>query len=47
MGGKNRKVSIDDYVMGAVIIYTDIIQLFIKLVKLLQELNEKENNKKK
>lgn len=35
LGGKKREVALDDYVMGAVILYVDIIGLFLKLLQLL------------
>jgi FtsH-binding integral membrane protein len=34
MGGKRNNLSLDNYVMGAMIIYVDIISLFIKLLKI-------------
>jgi FtsH-binding integral membrane protein len=35
LGGKNKSLSLDNYVLGAIIIYVDIIQLFIKILRLL------------
>jgi FtsH-binding integral membrane protein len=35
MGGKNKELSLDDYILGAVILYVDIIQLFLKILQLL------------
>ena len=37
LGGKKKSVSLDDYALGAVIIYTDIIQLFLQILKVLGE----------
>ena len=33
-GGGQHKLDIDDYVIGAMLIYTDIIMLFLELLKL-------------
>lgn len=35
LGGKNKELSLDDYVLGSVILYTDIIALFMKILQLL------------
>lgn len=35
MGGKNRELTLDNYVMGAMILYVDIIGLFLKILQLL------------
>jgi FtsH-binding integral membrane protein len=35
MGGKRYEVDIDDYILGAIILYTDIIMLFLYLLQLL------------
>lgn len=40
VGSKKRKLSIDDYVIGAMILYIDIIQLFIYLLLILSEVNK-------
>jgi FtsH-binding integral membrane protein len=37
MGGKRYEVDIDDYIIGAVILYTDIITIFIYLLQLFGE----------
>ena len=34
-GGRKHQLDVDDYVIGAMIIYTDIIMLFLELLKLL------------
>lgn len=34
MGGKRNNLTLDNYVMGAMMIYMDIISLFIKLLKI-------------
>ena len=35
MGGKNRELTLDNYVMGAMILYVDIIGLFLKILRIL------------
>ena len=35
MGGKKKELTLDNYVMGAMILYVDIIGLFLKLLQLL------------
>jgi FtsH-binding integral membrane protein len=35
LGGKNKELTLDDYVLGSIIIYTDIISLFLKLLQIL------------
>ena len=37
LGGKKKSLSLDNYALGAVIIYTDIIQLFLQILKVLGE----------
>ena len=37
MGGKRYELSLDNYVFGAVMLYVDIIELFLKLLRLLGE----------
>lgn len=34
MGGKRYAIEIDDYIVGAVILYTDIITIFIYLLQI-------------
>ena len=36
-GGGQHKLDIDDYVIGAMLIYTDIIMLFLELLKLFSQ----------
>ncbi len=35
MGGKRNGLTLDNYAMGAMMIYMDIISLFLKLLKIL------------
>lgn len=37
MGKFGSSLSIDDYIMGAMMLYIDIIQLFIQILKILSE----------
>lgn len=41
MGGKNKELSLDNYILGSVILYVDIIGLFLKLLQLLGDKKEK------
>lgn len=38
MGGKEEEIDLDDYIIGAIMIYLDIIIIFLKLLTLLKEL---------
>ena len=42
MGDKKRKVRLDNYVMGAAIIYMDIISLFLKILQILGDKKKKD-----
>jgi FtsH-binding integral membrane protein len=35
LGGKNASLSLDNYVLGAIIIYIDIVQMFLQILKIL------------
>lgn len=37
IGGKTFKLSMDDYVVGALILYIDIIQMFLYILQLLSK----------
>lgn len=41
LGGKNKELSLDNPIMGAMILYVDIVSLFLKLLELLGEKKEK------
>jgi len=43
MGNDRRKIGLDDYVMGAMVIYLDVIRIFLEILKFL---NSMENDKK-
>ncbi len=34
LGGRHKQLQLDDYILGATIIYVDIISLFLKLLRL-------------
>lgn len=38
MGNKKHSLSVDDYILGAILIYLDIIMIFLYLIKLLDAL---------
>ena len=38
MGNKNRKLSVDDYIIGALLLYTDILMIFLYVLEILQNL---------
>lgn len=35
LGGKNKELTLDNHILGSVILYVDIIGLFLKLLQLL------------
>lgn len=35
LGGRHRQLSLDDHILGAIILYVDIISLFLKILQLL------------
>jgi protein lifeguard len=35
IGGKNKELALDDFILGSVILYTDIISLFLKILQIL------------
>jgi FtsH-binding integral membrane protein len=35
MGGRNKSLTLDNYVLGSVILYIDIVQLFLQILKIL------------
>lgn len=39
VGGKKHELQLDDYILGAMILYLDIIYLFLEVLKLLQRFN--------
>ena len=41
LGGKNKELTLDNYVMGAMLLYVDIIGLFIKILQLTGERKKK------
>lgn len=47
VGGSSRKLDIDDYIIGAMSIYLDILNLFLKILKILDKISKSENKNKK
>ena len=41
MGGKKYELGIDDYIYGALILYIDIIGLFLEILRIMSKLSEK------
>ena len=39
VGDKERGLSVDDYIIGALSLYIDIIRIFLEILKILNELN--------
>lgn len=39
VGGKEQELQIDDYILGSIMIYIDIIQIFIRILQILQAIN--------
>lgn len=35
LGGRHKSLSLDDYVLGAILIYMDIISLFLKILQII------------
>ena len=48
IGGKRCNISIDDYILASMMLYIDIISLFIKILEILKHFQtEEESNKKR
>ena len=45
MNNKNQMLTLDDHVFASIMIYTDLIRLFIKILKILEKINRKEKKK--
>lgn len=41
MGGKKKELTLDNYIMGAMTLYVDIIGLFLKILQLLGDRKKK------
>lgn len=37
MGGKRYEIEVDDYILGAIILYTDIVMIFLYLLRILSK----------
>ncbi|EAR83337.2 inhibitor of apoptosis-promoting Bax1 protein (macronuclear) [Tetrahymena thermophila SB210] len=47
MGDKTLKLDIDNYILGSLIIYIDIIKIFLKVLQLLGQKEEKEKERER
>lgn len=41
MGGKKKELKLDNYAMGAAVLYMDIISLFLKILQILGDKKKK------
>ena len=41
MGGHSFKIELDDYILGAMVLYIDIIVLFLRILRLLAMMKKK------
>jgi FtsH-binding integral membrane protein len=39
MGGREKELTMDNYVLGAVILYIDIIRLFLEILRIIGKRN--------
>lgn len=39
MGGRRNELTLDNYILGAMLLYIDIIQLFLNLLRILGDRN--------
>jgi len=46
MGNDRRKIGVDDYMLASVMIYLDIIRIFLEILKFVNAAQEKEKKKK-
>jgi len=47
MGNDRRKIGMDDYMMAAIMLYLDIIRIFLEILKIVNALQEDKDKKKK
>ena len=40
MGGREKELTMDNYVLGAVILYVDIIRLFLEILRIIGKRND-------
>jgi len=43
VGGKQHELSIDDYIIGALMLYIDIVRIFIEVLRILGTLSNNRN----
>jgi len=44
MGGRKKEISLDDYIMGAMTLYMDIVSIFLKILELMGEKKKKRDD---
>jgi FtsH-binding integral membrane protein len=42
LGNKSNSIDLDDYIIGAFMLYTDVVNLFLQMLQLLELLNGRE-----
>ncbi|KAL4498014.1 hypothetical protein ABPG72_014871 [Tetrahymena utriculariae] len=47
MGNKTLQLDIDNYILGSLMIYVDIVQIFLKILQILGKQEEKEEKRRK
>jgi len=40
LGGKNKELTLDNYILGAILLYIDIIQLFMHILRIIGKLKK-------
>lgn len=46
MNNKNQLLTLDDHVYASILVYTDLIRLFIKILEILESFSNKKDKKK-
>jgi len=46
MGNDRRKIGVDDYMLASIMIYIDIIRIFMEILKYINAAQEKDKKKK-
>jgi len=47
MGNDKRKISLDDHVLGAMIIYLDVVRIFFEILKFLNKMEDDKDKRKR
>jgi len=40
LGGRNKELTLDNYILGAIMLYIDIVQLFLEILKIIGRARE-------